>query len=370
VRVGEVLFEDRRFPELVVTSPAAGTVTRIERGERRALRCIEVQCEGAESVEFESYSRDALDGLLRAAVVQRLLESGLWASLRERPFGRIPRPDATPHALFVTAMETRPLGPSVDLVLDGAEDAFRAGCAVLRHLPSGLLFICTAPHTELDVDDVPEAEVVHFEGPHPAGLAGTHMHFLAPVQLSRPAWHIGYQDTIAIGRLFLSGHLSVERVVALGGPGLTRPRQVRTRLGASVMDLVGGDVREGPQRILSGSVLHGRRIEKGEAFLGRHDEQITVLPDDASRQPGATTALHGRRVNMLPLRIYEHLCPLDLLVVPLLRALLAGDVERAQALGCMELDEEDLSLLTYACPSKQDYGPHLRSVLQRIEEEA
>jgi Na+-transporting NADH:ubiquinone oxidoreductase subunit A len=367
VRLGQVLFEDRTAAEIVVTSPAAGVVTRIERGDRRALRAIEICCEGDEAVGFPHYPVDALAGLTRAEVVHGLQQAGLWIALRERPFGHVPKPDATPDALFVTAMDTRPLAPSVDLVLADALPDFRAGLRVLRHLTTGPAYVCTHADGDLPLDPLPEMEVVTFSGPHPAGLAGTHIHRLAPVEAGRSAWHIGYQDVIAVGRLFQTGRLDASRIVALGGPGVERPRHVRSRLGAALPDLLAGELAGGPQRIISGSLLGGRRMEDGCAFLGRYDDQVTVLPEGDTGVQGTTTSAHGRRTNMLPLRGYERLSPLDLLVVPLLRALLAGDVETARALGCLELIEEDLSLLTYGCPSKQDYGPLLRAVLDRIE---
>ena len=370
VAQGQVLYEDRRAPELVVTAPAAGVVTRIQRGERRALRCIEIRCEGDERVSFPRHAAEDLSGLDHREAARMLQPSGLWTGIRERPFGHVPQPETRPHALFVTAMDTRPLAPSVACVLEGARSDFRAGVALLSRLPTGPLFVCTGAEWDLDLGDLPGVECVAFTGPHPAGLAGTHMHFLAPPTLGRRVWHVGYQDAIAIGRTARTGHLSVERVVTLGGPGVADPRHVCTRQGASVSELLAQDRCAGSQRIVCGSVLHGRTPAEGEGFLGRFDEQISVLPEDASRRRGPTTATHGPRRNMVPLGLYERLFPLERPVVPLLRALLSGDAETARALGCLELLEEDLSLLTYACPSKQDYGPHLRAVLRRIEEGA
>ena len=238
---------------------------------------------------------------------------------------------------------------------------------------------------------------MEFSGPHPAGLPGTHIHYLDPVAADRSVWHIGYQDVIAIGHLFKTGRLLTERVVSVGGPGAVKPRLLRTRPGASITELLAGEVA--PQRncrLISGSVLGGFAAEGPMAFLGRYDNQISVIVEQAERRlfgwfgtawdkysfavPFAaarsqarlreiTTARNGRRAAMIPVAAFERVMPLDILPVPLLRALLVKDTDSAQALGCLELAEEDLALASFVCPAKQDYGAALRLNLEQIEKE-
>lgn len=369
VALGQPLMEHRRHEGVVATSPGSGVVTRIERGARRALQAVVVELEGEARVQFPAPARSGPESLPRDEVIALLLRSGLWTALRERPFDRVPAPRTTPRALFVTAIDTRPLAPAVDPIVGARLEDFRAGLAVLRRLTTGAVYLCRAPGSDVDAGEVEGIEVAEFAGPHPAGLVGTHIHQLAPASRRRPAWYIGHQDVLAIGRLFTSGHLDVERVVALGGPCVRRPRLVCTRVGASLLDLLVGELREGPARIVSGCALHGHEGAGVQAFLGRYDDQVTVLPEDPRGLSRVSTAQHGRRTTWVPVEAFERVLPFDTLPGPLLRALIVGDAERARDLGCLELAEEDLSLASHVCPAKQDYGALLRAVLDRIERE-
>ncbi len=214
--------------------------------------------------------------------------------------------------------------------------------------------------------------------------------------LNRIAWTIGYQDVIAVGRLFLDGALFTDRVIALAGPSVTRPRLVLSRLGADLQALVAGEQEGGETRLISGSVLGGRGVQSDIAYLGRYHQQVSVLPEGRQRalfgwlSPGVnkhsvlgiylsswfglkpvamSTTTNGSERAMVPVGAYERVMPLDILPTQLLRALLVGDTETAQALGCLELDEEDLALCTYVCPGKYEYGEILRDNLTRIEKE-
>lgn len=393
VRLGEPLFVDRARPRIRFTAPGTGVVSAIHWGQRSGLHSVVIALEGDDQVEFEAIRPEALAGLDRERVVDRLLESGLWTALRTRPFGRIPDPGSVPRSLFVTAMESDPLAPRAEVILAEHHRDFANGIDVLARLTDGPLFVCTGPRTDVPTGTVERVRVAEFDGPHPAGLPGTHIHFLDPVGPSRTVWHVPYPDVIAIGRLFTTGRLWVERVIALGGPLLRRPRLIRTRLGAHTEDLVRGEIEEGECRVVSGSPLSGRQAAGWGSYLGRFHTQVAVIregPDAPSpgwllpRWGGRsawrippwgglrvrdrwTTALHGARTAMVPLGRFERVVPLRILPTPLLRALLTGDVEAAMALGCLELDEEDLALCTFLCPSKIEYGPFLREALLELE---
>jgi Na+-transporting NADH:ubiquinone oxidoreductase subunit A len=327
-----------------------------------------------------------------------LLESVLWVALRTRPYSKVPEATTTPRALFVTATDTRPHAPDVATVLAGREADFDTGLRCLSKLTDGPTYVCVAPGTTLGAGVTGTTQVVVFDGAHPAGLPGTHIHFLSPVDLERCVWHIGYQDVAAIGQLFATGRLDVERVVSLAGPGARQPRLLRTRLGASIDELTRDELAPGHQRVISGSVLDGR-IAMGETtgYLGRFHQQVSVVPEAEGREffgwiaPGAdkfsvwgvvlgawrrhaklalTTTTNGGQRAMVPIGSFERVMPLDLMPTFLLRALLMGNDEQAEALGALELDEEDLALCTFVCPGKADYGPLLRAALTRIEKEA
>jgi Na+-transporting NADH:ubiquinone oxidoreductase subunit A len=389
IALGEPLFVDRRHPEIVFAAPGGGIVRSINRGARRSLTSVVVDLAESEPrrAAFDPWPSGALAALRRDQVVDALLTSGLWPALRTRPFDRIPPPDAAPSSIFVTAMDTNPLAAPAETIIEAARPEFADGLTVVSRLVEGSVFVCHSPTLDPPLGEGANVRAVRFSGPHPAGAVGTHIHFLDSVGAAKTVWHLGYQDVIAIGRTFATGTLSVERVVALAGPVVERPRLIRTRLGADIGALTQGELAAGDHRVISGSVLSGRRALGPEAYLGRYHTQISALAeagDGRGRKKGftiyrlsspgrprrerhaLTTARHGAPTAMLPLGGYERVMPLDILPTQLLRALVIGDDEQARALGCLELDEEDLALVEFVCPSKGAYGALLRACLDRI----
>lgn len=393
---GQPLFEDKKNPGVLFTAPASGTVTAIHRGERRVLQSVVIRIEGDEQREFTRYAPEELISLSRETVQAQLLASGLWTALRTRPFSKTPIPGTAPAAIFVTAMDTHPLSADPQPIIHTQRPAFDAGLSVLTRLTEGKVHVCQASGGRLGGHPLGQVAYNEFSGPHPAGLVGTHIHFLEPVSLTKQVWHLNYQDVIAIGKLFTTGVLCPERVVALGGPQASHPRLVRTLVGADINELLAGETLAGENRLISGSVLSGRQATGALAYLGRFHLQASVLREGREKElfgwvtPGKekfsvtrttlghflrhklfnfSTSTHGGARSMVPIGSYERVMPLDILPTMLLRDLLAGDTDGAQALGCLELDEEDLALCTYVCPGKYEYGPVLRDILTRIEQE-
>lgn len=394
VRLGQALYRDKRNPEVPFTAPGAGEVIEINRGARRALQSVVIRLDGDDAEEFKSYPADALPGLDRQDVRDNLIASGQWTMFRTRPFSRIPAPDATPAAIFVTAIDTRPLAANPTVIIDQDPVAFRNGLQVLSRLTDGAIYVCTAPDSGIDCPDKEPFRHVEFAGPHPAGLPGTHIHLLDPVSLMKSVWHLGYQHVMGIGKLFASGRLPTERVVSLGGPMALKPRLLRTRIGASTADLLQGETKPGQLRVVSGSVLAGHRAAGPLAYLGRYETQVAVLTEGSEREflsfvwPGAnkysairafaghlfhrspfpmTTTQNGSPRAMVSIGTFERIMPLDMLATPLLKALLVADTDRAQQLGCLELAEEDLALCSFVCNGKHEYGAYLRMNLDEIE---
>ena len=390
---GQLLFEDKKIPGVRFTAPASGTVSAIHRGERRVLQSVVIDVEGDESLNFTAYPADELATLPREVVVTQLVESGLWTAMRTRPFSKTPAPGSVPAAIFVTAMDTNPLSADPQPIILAQREAFNAGLTVLTRLTDGKVHVCQSSGGKLGGHPQGQVTFNQFTGPHPAGLVGTHIHFLEPVSLQKQVWH---QDVIAYGKLFLDGVIWTERIIALGGPQVKHPRLLRTCLGADLDALLVGELHEGENRILSGSVLNGTQASGPHAFLGRFHLQVSVLKEGREKEllgwvaPGRdkfsitrttlghflkkklfnlSTDTHGGERAMVPIGNYERVMPLDILPTMLLRDLLAGDTDSAQALGCLELDEEDLALCTYVCPGKYEYGPVLRRVLTQIEQE-
>ncbi len=404
---GTLLFEDKKTPGVRFTAPLGGRVARVHRGERRSFVSLVIEvgsgersgrvADGPAPSGWSGRHPDALD---EDAVRELLLEAGEWTALRARPFGRVANPERRPEAVFVTATDTAPLAPDPVAAVRGRETDLEWGVAAVARLTRGPVFLCSRRGRRLPVEASGRVGHAEFSGPHPSGTPGLHIHRLAPVRRGREAWHLDAQDLASAGRLFRTGSGDALRVIGLGGPPVRRPRRLRVPVGAAVPDLAAPDLDTGarPPRTISGSILAGRTAAgEAEGFLGRYHRQITVLEEDRRRRflgwlaPGAgvlsvsraflsgilparprrlTTGTNGSRRAIVPIGVYDRVNAFDIPAVMLLRALLMEDLERAEELGALELIEEDLGLLTFACPAKNDYAPALRRVLDALEKEA
>ena len=399
VKLGQILFSDKKNPGVNFTAPGAGKVKAINRGAKRALQSVVIELAGDEQVTFTQHKEADLAGLTEEQVKDNLLKSGLWTTLRTRPYGKIPAVDTKPRSIFVTAIDTNPLAADPAVIIKARANDFANGLAVIAKLTDGKVYVCKKAGADIAVGNAPSVQVAEFSGPHPAGLPSTHIHLIDPVNANKTAWHLDYQAVIAIGALFTTGKLNVERVVALAGPTVKNPRLIKTRVGASTDDLVKGELEAVENRVVSGSVLFGHQASEWAAFLGCYHNQISALQEGRARElfgwivPGKdkysaldvyitsrqdrksgrlfpfTTNRNGSDRAIVPVGVYETVMPLDILATPLLKSLLVGDSDNAQLLGCLELDEEDLALMTFVDPGKHDFGPVLRANLTKIEKE-
>ena len=404
VKLGQLLFSDKRTEGVLYTSPASGIVSSINRGERRVFQSIVIDVDGDEQETFTQYASTNLPLLSRSSVVESLVSSGLWTALRTRPYSKVPSPfSESPSSIFVTAIDTNPLAVNPDVVIAEREKDFEDGLLVLGRLTEGPVHLCISGDTVISGENLDGVQLQRFTGPHPSGLAGTHIHFIDPVSAKKTVWVIGYQDVLAIGVLFTTGCIDTRRVVALCGPQALNPRLVRTRIGANINELIINETDRGDNRVISGSLLSGRIASAEHAdgalsFLGRYHTQVAIIIEGYQREffryismgikrhsamPiylssfGSTqeknlsfsTNTNGSERAMVPIGNYEKVMPLDILPTQLLRALIVGDTEMAQKLGCLELEEEDLALCSYVCVGKYEYGPILRDNLARIEKE-
>lgn len=393
VKKGQLLFSDKKTEGILYTSPASGVVKEINRGARRVFESIVIELEGSDEETFASFSASELSALSAEQVQSQLVQSGMWTAIRTRPYSKVPAVGSKPSSIFVSAIDTQPLAADPEVVIAKNKDDFANGLTILSRL-SDKVFVSRAPNSGIPVAN---AQAVDVSGPHPAGLVGTQIHFLDPVSANKTVWHVGYQDVIAMGKLFTSGKISNERVVALAGPQVSKPRLVSTLLGANLDELTKGELNTGENRVISGSVLGGRTSAGNMAYLGRYANQISVIEEGRDRKllhyfsVGAdrhsvmriylsklmpnklfnfTSTTNGSERAMVPLGGYEKVMPLDVLPTQLLRAIIVEDMDVAINLGVLELDEEDLALCTYVCPGKYEYGPILRNNLERIEKEA
>jgi len=395
VKKGQVLFADKKNPGVKFTAPASGVVKEINRGAKRVLQSVVISIEGQESISFPKFESAQLAGLDRATIVDNLVESGAWTALRTRPFSKVPAIDATPASIFVTAMDTNPLAADAALIINENQQAFSDGLAILSQLTAGKVYVCKGDG-QLPTSTASNVEEKLFSGVHPAGLAGTHIHFIDPVSITKQVWSINYQDVIAFGQLFVTGELYINKVISLAGPAVAKPRLLRTVIGASINQLTVNELIAGEVRVVSGSVLCGVIAYGSHGYLGRYHNQVSALVEGYEKElfgwgaPGLnkhsvarvflsalsksklfdfTTTTGGSKRAMVPIGQYERIMPLDILPTVLLRDLIVGDSDGAQTLGCLELDEEDLALCTYVCPGKYDYGSILRENLSKIEKE-
>lgn len=393
VKKGQALFTDKKNEGVVYTAPAAGTIAEINRGKRRVFESIVINVEGNEEETFTATDAGQLSSLTRDQVKDQLVKSGQWTALRTRPYSKAPALDAEASSIFVSAADTNPLAADPAVIIAENKEAFANGLVVLKQL-SKQVYVTKQQGANIDTG---VAEAVEVDGPHPAGLVGTAIHFIDPVGPTKQVWTIGYQDVIAFGKLFTEGKIYSDRVVALAGPQVTKPRLVRTQVGASLEELTKGELGAGENRVISGSVLGGRTAAGSQGYVGRFANQISVIVEGRDRpmlhyfslgvnrhsvmpiylskfMPNKlfnfTSSTNGSERAMVPIGAYEKVMPLDILPTQLLRALIVEDMDTAINLGALELDEEDLALCTYVCSGKYEYGPILRANLDRIEKEA
>ncbi len=397
VKLGQPLFEDKKNPGVIFTSPAGGKVESINRGERRALQSVVIEISKTEeSVEFNSYSDTEISQASTEEIRKQLIDSGMWTSFRTRPYSKIPNINSLPANLFISALDTQPLSPNPEFIIKLKLESFNFGVTVLRKLLDCPIHVSVGENSSLPITENDNLNLHTFSGPHPAGLVGTQMHFISPASLSNINWSLGYQDVIAIGELFKTGQISVQRIISIAGPQVINPSYFQTRLGACTDEITAGELTQRENRIISGSVISGREAIGPYAYLGRYHNQISVVAEPNSKDrefmnwltPGPRkfskiplflsslfpnkifkfkALMNGSDRPIVPIGVYEEVLPLKVLPAMLLRNVVLMDTEKIQALGGLELDEEDLSLCSFVCPGKYDFGSLLRAGLTKIE---
>ncbi|MGI9345890.1 MAG: NADH:ubiquinone reductase (Na(+)-transporting) subunit A [Gammaproteobacteria bacterium] len=406
VQAGQLLWTDRKNPALRVNAPVAGTVSLIDRGARRILKSLCIERDA-------NQEPPAASARLKAENPQKirelLIDSGLWTSFRERPYDKVPQADSAPIAILVTAADLRPLAFDPAPLIHRHTEDFVAGLEILLQLTEGEVLVSELAHAKLPVPANARVRKLLIEDPYPASLPGLVMHRFCPPTLQHKVWYLDWQDVIAMARLLRKGERDLERYVALTGM-FDRPRITKLIPGADLAQVavseLSGDRLQQNWRIVSGSVLYGHLAVSMPAhqhwqpgisqWLGRYHAQVCALKEGGPSvfanwlRPGwnqfsnlnifasslipkktfeLNTLRHGADRGLIPLEIYQEMLPLEIPVMPLLKALIVGDTEKAQQLGCLELGEEDLACCTFACPSKYDYSAALRANLDRIERE-
>lgn len=395
VQAGTPLFHNKIRPEIVFTSPVSGTVLSVERGDRRKMLEVVVERKEESYVDFGKADPAKLTG---AEITDRLLKSGLWPSIRQRPYHVVAKPGDKPKSVFISGFDTAPLAPDYNFIMDNSPaPLWQAGLTAISKLTSGKInLVLNGKSTPSRVlTGTAGVEISYFSGPHPAGNPGIHIHHLDPVNKGEVVWVINMQDVIAIGRLFIEGIYKPERIVALTGSEVVKPQYYRMLPGASVSLIVKENVSSGNLRYISGNVLTGTKIQ-ADGFLSHYDSQVTVIPEGdyfeffGWASPGAgklsfsktfvskllpnkmykpDTNLHGGERAFVMTGQYEKVVPMDIYPMQLFKAILYGDVDLMENLGIYEVAEEDFALCEFICPSKIEIQSIVRQGLDLMIKE-
>jgi Na+-transporting NADH:ubiquinone oxidoreductase subunit A len=394
VKAGTALLFDKNNPEILFTSPVSGTIESIQRGERRIIE--EVVIIPDEQQVYESFSKGDPATLGKEKIIETLLKSGLWISIRQRPFNVVANPGIQPSAIFISGFDTSPLAPDMNLLIDDKE-AFNTGILAINQLTKGdvhLSLNAESPRSEI-FEQAPHVKLHFFKGPHPAGNVGIQMHHVNPLIKGETIWTIHPQHVVMIGRLFQHGIVDASKTIALTGSEIKHPGYYKVISGTSIEPLIEGNLVEGDQRFISGNVLTGEKIYK-KGHLGFFDTQFTVIPEGRHKKflgwmaPGIKkhsasgaflsrlftkqayrmdTNLHGGRRAFVVSGEYEKVLPMDIYPVHLLKAILINDIDLMDHLGIHEVVEEDLALCEYICTSKTEVQQILRDGINAMIKE-
>ena len=384
VKVGEKLFEDKKNPGIFFTAPAGGLIKSINRGDKRKFLSIEIEI--SQNEEFINFDM----GSSQDEIKNTLINSGLWNVFRTRPFNRTPNISSSPEALFINCCDTNPLSVDPYEIINIEKDNFDQGLETIKQL-----FDCDIHLTyqNNNFDNTLSGINYHqFAGPHPAGLVGTHISKIHPVNLNSTVWTANFQDIISIGYLKKNKKIKTTKIISLGGPAVFEPSLIKVRHGSNLDEITAGKIEDN-SRVISGSVLHGHESEGVMKYLGYYDSQVSVIPDEVNEiflnwlMPGSSlhsklnvfissfikpkkyifnTSIGGGNRAIVPISSYEEVVPMDILVTQLLKSLVVSDIEMAIDLGMLELVPEDLSLCSYVCPSKYDYSSILMDNLNKL----
>lgn len=395
LQAGAPLFHDKIRPEIRFVSPVSGRVILVERGDRRKLLEVVVEKTGESCIDFGKADPLKLTG---DKVRELLLVSGLWPSVRQRPYHVVAKPGDEPKAVFISGFDSSPLAPDCNFVIENSSlSFFRTGIAAISRLTRGKInLVLNGKGTSSEVlTSAPGVEISYFSGPHPAGNAGVHIHHLDPVNKGEVVWYINLQDVIAIGRLFDEGIYKPERIVALTGSEVIHPQYYRILAGGSVAPVIRDNVKAGKLRCISGNVLTGSKISS-DGYLGYYDSQITVIPEGDYHEffgwasPGINklsfsrtffsslipkksfkpdTNIHGGERAFVVTGQYEKVVPMDIYPMQLFKAILAQDIDMMENLGIYEVAEEDFALCEFICPSKIEIQAIVRKGLDLMIKE-
>lgn len=396
VKAGTTIAYNKDRPEIRFTAPVSGYIETIERGDQRKILEIIIQADA--TIEYENFNALNPEKATAGQIKHKLLQSGLWLAIRQRPYNIVADPDVHPKAIFISGFDTAPLAPDMDKLTEGGQYEFNTGIQALKQLTSAPVHL-SLPNNKPVASTFASTEGIHlhyFKGPHPAGNTGIHIHHLHPITTKNDIiWTLHPQHVMMIGRLFLKGIYDASKTIALTGSEVKHPGYYNIIGGASIEPLISNNIAGNNVRYISGNVLTGKQIHK-KGHLGFFDHQVTVIPEgnqseflgwlkpgwdrfsasktflSCLRQPKTyrlTTNLHGGPRAFVLSGQYEKVLPMDLYPVHLLKSIIIGDIDMMEKLGIHEVVEEDLALCEYVCTSKMEVQALLRQGIQTMIKE-
>ena len=397
VKVGTVLFHDKNNESVFFTSPASGKVKAIVRGEKRVILQVIVESDGKfETIDFGKADPSKLS---RNEIVEKLVQSGTWTMLRQRPYSTIAKIQDEPKCIAVSMFDTAPLAPDNNFIVKDQMAAIKAGVEALAKLTKGMVYLnVNSSETQQALASLnfsaKNVTITEFQGPHPAGNVSTQLNVLSPINKGETVWYTYAQNLIAIGNLFLNGVYDSSRVVAFTGSEVKEPMYYRTRIGADMSGLY-ENISSENVRIISGNVLTGKKIN-GENFLGYYDSQVTVIPEGdhyqlfgwlapnfkkftSTNTMGASLCKKSKKVldtnlngGIRPLIMtgnFEKVFPFDIYPMQLIKACIIKDIDQMEELGIYEIDAEDFALCEVIDPSKTAIQQIVRESLEMLRKE-
>ncbi len=383
VQAGSPVFADKKRPQILFTSPCSGTVTEVVRGEKRKILEIRIKADAA--IKHIQFNVPDIFNSGKDELKEILLQSGLWTTIRQRPYGIIANPEIKPKAIFISGFDSAPLAPNLDFTLKNESESLQAGINLLSRFTTGGI------HLSLNADNHAsspfhrlEKTIQHtFSGPHPAGNVGVQINHISPINKGEIYWTIDLYAVAAIGKLFLKGIYDVSKVIAVTGPRVKNPSYIKCLPGMAMSDIadMADNSPELQARYISGNVLTGDNVG-ANGFLGYYHNQVTLISEgnyhelfgwakpfrlkkfsfshayfswlSNVRKYSLDSNLNGGQRAFITSDIYQKVLPMDIYATHLLKAILAGDIDKMEELGIYEVIEEDFALCEYVCPSKID----------------
>ncbi len=398
VKAGTPLFFNKYNDRIIFTSPISGTVAAINRGEKRKVLSVTITPDAVQS--YEEFAKLDLQKASREEIVELLLRSGLWPMIVQRPYGIIADPNDTPKAVFISAFDSAPLAPDYNFVLKGEEQNLQAGIEVMRKLTSGKVHLSVRAKSEGQMSALKNVEFHTFAGKHPVGNVGVQIHHIDPINKGELVWTVNIQDLAIIGRLINEGRVDMSRVIAVAGSEVEKPTYCRVVAGAKVDSILGGNIKVQKAgdsvRVISGNVLTGTKIAQ-DGYLGFYANMVTVIPEGdkyelfgwmmprfkkfsvsrayfswlcPKKQYKLDTNMNGGERPFVVTGLYEQYLPMDIYPMYLLKACLAGDIDKMESLGIYEVTEEDFALCEFVDPSKIDIQQIIRNGINLMIKEA